>query len=304
MRSTPLARVFLTGATGTVARGVMAALAESGDYAVTALVRQSADLAMLAGWGAQGVVGDMTDRRCFERLRTTHHFEFIIHTAQASYRTNPQEEIDRAERRAVENLERLATAVTRLMVFTGGVWSYGTGAGGGHINAQTPMHPFPSARERARLVRELLARRSYPWLILDPPSLVYGASGPLQALAQALRAGAEVDVLDDRRVLWSVIEQLDLGRAYGALLQHGQAGDSFVVAEDDPVGVVEYYEAVARQIGCGKILLHPATHLDRANHDDWVRRRTSQPVDSTHLRARTGWLPRERFATSFVRFLS
>lgn len=297
-------RVFLTGATGTVGRGVLAALIEDGNYDVMGLVRRPADGMALADLGVQGVVGDMTDRACFEQLRATHAFDFIVHAAQASYHNHSREEIDRWERMAVDNLERLACPATRLLIFTGGIWSYGTGADGGRINEQTPQRPFAAARERADLVREIRTRRSNPWLILDPPSLVYGRSGPLQTIAGALRTGAAIDVLDDSRVLWSVVEQNDLGRAYVAMLRHGRAGDSFVVAEDEPVVVRDLYETIARQVGAGRIVRCPPSAFAHADEDDQVRRQTSQPVDAALVRARTGWRPRERFVTSFPRFLA
>jgi len=296
-------RVFLTGATGTVGGGVLEALASAGCYDVTCLVRQPHDVAHIERSGARAAVGDMEDMAFFQRLRGTQAFEFIIHAAQAPHQRHPQEEIDRLERIAVRNLERLCSPATRVMIFTGGVWSYGTGANGGLINELTPFRPFKAAERRVELVRELTAQWEFPWVLLDPPSMVYGTVGPAMALARALQRGEEVEVLDDEGVLWSVIERVDLGRAYLAVLQHGRTGDCFVVAEDQPVSVPQFHETIAQVVPSGRVVRKPLSAFAGADPGDLERRCTSQPVDSSLLKTRTGWRARESFLTSVDKLL-
>ena len=295
-------RLFLTGATGTVGSGILEALAATPGYDVDCLVRRPEAAAAIVRFGGRPVFGDMADGALFEQLARERSYDFIVHAAQASYRDHASEEIDRLERQAVRNLEKLRGPATRLMVFTGGVWSYGKGAAGKPITEATPFQPFPAARQRAQLQLEL-ASSDHPWAQLCPPSIVYGTVGPLVDIARALRDGGTIEVLD-ADVCWSVIERLDLGRAYVALLQHGKARDNFVVAEDEPVRVVDFYAMIAARVGRGMVIRRSfaelAASLDRERLE---RASTSQPVDASCFKHRTGWRARESYAPSVGRFL-
>ncbi|HYP18365.1 MAG TPA: NAD-dependent epimerase/dehydratase family protein, partial [Opitutus sp.] len=231
------ARVFLTGASGTVGSAVLEALVAAGEFQADCLARRPQTFAAIEHAGGNVVRGDMTDADLFATLAAHSRYEFIVHTAQAHYRDHSAEEIDRCERLAVSNLEKLRGPHTRLMVLTSGVWSHGAGAEGGPITEETPLRPFAAAALRARWLHELAASEA-PWVTFYLPSMVYGTTGPVAELVRALRDGRTVQVLDDASVRWSVIERGDLGRAYVALLRHGRAGEAFVIAEPEPVSVV------------------------------------------------------------------
>jgi nucleoside-diphosphate-sugar epimerase len=294
--------VFLTGATGTVGSGIFEALAADGRVEVTCLVRKATDASRFASRGAHVVIGDMADESFHRSLRAGAEFEFIIHAAQAPYTRHPQDKIDRLERIAARRLEQLASSATRLMLFTGGVWSYGNGARGQPIRETTPLMPFAAARARVELVRELLLQTRFPWVVVDPPSMVYGEVGPVAELVRALRNGMSIEVLDDDSVLWSVVERVDLGRACVALLEHAQAGESFLVAETDAVSVPQFYQTIADAVGCGRIVRKSISAFASADASERERRCTSQPVDSSRLRSRTGWRPRSFFAETIRNF--
>lgn len=296
--------VFLTGATGTVGSGILESLTSTGNYHVTCLVRDPGQFAAVEAFGARAILGDMADAELFRRTGAEHSFEFIIHAAQAHYRRFSAEEVDRLERLAVRNLEWLHGARTRLMVFTGGVWSYGRGASGGPINESTPLQPFAQARERAALLMELARQKDFPWVQFCLPSIVYGSVGPAKEIARLFRRGEAIDVLDDNSVYWSVIERLDLGRAYEQLLQHGHAGDVFVVAEDAPVSAPLFYETIANHVKAGRVVRKPLADFFTDDEDGWLEMlRTSQPVDTSRFKQRTGWRARETFLTSIGRIL-
>jgi nucleoside-diphosphate-sugar epimerase len=297
-------KVFLTGASGTVGGGVLEAFVADGEFEVVCLARGARTAAAIEARGGRAVIGDMTDAALFERLREEEAFAFIIHTAQASHVDHAPGRIAALERQAVRNLERLRGPATQLMVFTSGVWIYGNGAGGLPITEDTPLQPFAASRARVELLRELATHRDHPWTQLCPPSIVYGSVGPLAVLANELRRGGQIEVLDDDRVRWSVIERLDLGRAYGALLRRGRPGDDFVVAEDAPVGVTSFYETIAAAVGRGRVVRRALADIAATKDADWIERAmTSQPVDASRFKQRTGWRARESFATSVARLL-
>jgi len=185
------------------------------------------------------------------------------------------------------------------------VWSYGNGAQGRPITESTPRQPFAAARERAILLEEIARQTRHPWMEFCLPSFVYGAIGPLADLAASFRQGGSRDILDDERVKWSLIERLDLGRAYLALLQHGRGGEHFVVAEDQAISIAEFYETVAAHVGNGQVRRRSHEELSRTvDREALERMSTSQLVDATHFKQRTGWRPRENFAATAPRFLA
>ncbi|MEO6994963.1 MAG: NAD-dependent epimerase/dehydratase family protein [Lacunisphaera sp.] len=296
--------LFLTGATGTVGSGILEVLSETGEFNVTCLIRDQQKGAQVEALGAKVVIGDMSDEVLFERLRGRGSYDFIIHAAQAHYERYSANEIHELEARAVRNLESLRDGVTQLMIFTGGVWSCGTGSHGQPITETTPPRPFKGSEARVELWRELENRRDFPWAQLCLPSMVYGSVGPLISIANTFRSGATIDVLDEE-VKWSVIERLDLGQAYLALLRYGKAGDRYLVAEDDPVSVVTFYETIGAMVGSGTVVLKPLVELSASMTADVLeRKRTSQPVDSSRFKRATGWRAEEKFATSVKTLLA
>lgn len=289
------AEVFLTGATGTVGRAILAELLATGRFAVTTLVRSDAAALEVESLGAVAVCGAMEDSRVFEALAGRARYDFIIHAAQAHYSEFSTEEIDRLDRRAVENLERLRSDETRLMVYTSGVWVYGAMPPGSLISERSPLNPFDAAAGRAELLRLQIRRASTPWLELCPPSIVYGRNGPLRRIVEWLRA-SDLETIDDRTVSWSVIEAHDLGRAFVAALDRGRAGEFGLPAEAQAVGVVDFYEAIAAALGCGKIVPRSRAHWAALRSEHEVARMyASQPVDSSAFRNATGWSPGSEF---------
>lgn len=296
--------IFLTGATGTVGSGILEVLSKTGKFDVTCLLRDYRKAVQVQALGAQVVVGDMSDDLLFDRLRGRHSYEFMIHAAQADYGRHSTDEIDGLEVRAVRNLEKLGNDGTRLMVFTSGVWSCGTGSNGQAITETTPQHPFKESSARVKLWHELENQRNFPWAQLCLPSMVYGSVGPLVSIANAFKNGETIELLDEE-VKWSVIERTDLGRAYLALLHHGKARDRYLVAEDDPVSVRTFYETVREIVGRGAVVLKPLAEFSTSIASAALEReRTSQPVDSSYFKRATGWRAKERFATSVKRLLT
>lgn len=294
--------VFLTGATGTVGSGILEVLTSAG-YEVHCLVRRLDSAQAITRTGGQVIIGDMTDPEVFRKLSPKHSFAYVIHAAQAHYRHHSTEEIHRQERSAVENLEILRTSNTRLMVFTGGVWIYASCTPKSFIDESTPHSPRPEAVGRSILMAELAARRDSRWAQFCLPSFVYGSTGPLIKIAQQLQTG-DIELPDDESLQWSVIERLDLGRAYLALLHHGKPGDYYVVAEDQPVSVLRAHEAIAKQVARGRVIRQICpTSEQTIEKPALTRLNANHRVSSERFKRHTGWRASESFLTSFPRFL-
>ncbi len=294
--------VFLTGATGTVGSGVLEVLTSAG-FEVQCLVRRPEAARAINQAGGKTVSGDMTDPEVFRRLSATHDFTSIVHTAQAHYRNHSTEEIHRQERIAVDNLEILRSASTRLMVFTAGVWIYGHCANETFIDESTPYDPRPAAAGRVMLMADLAARPDSRWAQLCLPSFVYGSVGPLIEIAQRYRDG-DIELCDYESQYWSVIERLDLGRAYLALLRHGNPGDYYVVAEDQPVSILTVHEEIAKQVAHGRTICQTRVSPPESSKvEALLLQKAKHRISSERFKQHTGWQARESFLTLFTRFL-
>lgn len=291
----PRAEVFLTGATGTVGRAILTELLATRRYNVTCMVRSPDGANWVRSLGGAAIVGEMQYAEAFEVFAGHFNFDYVVHAAQADYSRHSAVEVDRIDRVAVENLERLRTAATKLMVYTSGVWVFGPMAPGEAITPRSRLWPFPAAKGRAELLKERIHRPGTPWLELCPPSIVYGAHGAVPQIVAHLRE-RDLETIDDPRVLWSVIESGDLARAAVAALDHGRPGDRVLAAEERPVAVVEFYEAIAAELGAGKVVRRPRAYLEMLLPVETVARMyASQPVDASEFRAASGWSPRCEF---------
>jgi nucleoside-diphosphate-sugar epimerase len=296
--------VFLTGATGTIGSAILEVLASTKEYSVDCLQRHPESRTKIELLGGNFLLGDMTDADRFQEITGRKDYSYIVHSAQAHYAEHPASAIHAMDVQAVANLERLQSAATKLMVYTSGVWIFGHQKDDKRISETAPHHPFPSAKDRSDLVRKMLGQRSSPWAHLCPPSIVYGDVGPMAEIARSMRPGP-LEIIDDESVKWSVIERIDLAKAYLALLRVALPGEFYVVSEDNPIPVVAFYESVARCVPGSRVVRRSRSHFEKVfGEGNLETKYANQPVDPSLFKNRTGWRARESFATSVCRFLS
>jgi nucleoside-diphosphate-sugar epimerase len=280
--------VLVTGATGTVGGAVVDALAASGRYQIHAVVRRPAS-------ERERIVLRKTDlsQPGFSNALNDIEYDFIIHCAQP--RTDPEltSTGENFDLRVVRELERLCTSKTRRLLYTSGVWVYGHQPAGQRIRETSPMNPISRGADRLRTLNYLRVQSPCPWVEIVLPSLVYGNETILN-LRGGLLSGAAKTV-DDESILWSLIEQSDAGQAYLRLLEANDSERLFVLAEPDPLPVVQLYRMVADELGIS-FRGTPAKVLARSIPTPDLEAMTiSQPVDSSLFRQRTGWRNRHVF---------
>jgi len=296
--------VFLTGATGTIGSAILEVLASTKEYSIDCLQRHPESRASIESAGGAFVHGDMVDAEFFGKIADRKTYHFIIHAAQAHYGEHAASTIHAMDVQAVANLERLRSAATKLMVYTSGVWIFGHQKDGVRISETTPRQPFPSARDRSELVSKMLGQKSSPWAHLCPPSIVYGDVGPMPAVVRQMKLGP-IEIIDDETVQWSMIERIDLAKAYLALLKTASPGEFYVVSEDNPIPVVAFYDAVSSCIPGSRVLRRSRRYFEKILSDESLETKfASQPVDPSRFKSRTGWRAQESFETSVSRFLS
>lgn len=262
-----------------VALGVR--LAQSG-YAVFGL-RRSADAdAELRASGIQPLVGDLTRRDHLERLPGP--FDWVINTVSSS-RGGAEAYRDTYLEGTRTVLAWLATQPLAKFVYTSSTSVYAQNDGS-VVDESSPAQP---AGETGRLLRdteELLLsaarERAFPAVILR----VAGIYGPGRGhLFHQFLAG-EARVAGDGSRLMNMVHRNDVATAIIAALEHGQPGEIYNCADDEPVSQRDFLAWLAAQLG--RPLPPPASEAENA-----ARKRglTHKRVSNRKLRA-LGWTPR------------
>ena len=293
MTTAPRARVLLTGSTGTVGGAVLDALLKSGLYEVRTTVRHPLPFPPQAD---QRVV-DLNDPRFPDRLADT-EYDAIIHCAQPRYGEALGATGEPFDLTVVKGLERLATAKTRRLIYTSGVWIYGHQAEGEVIRESSPVQPVSYAVDRLQTLDHVRNSGRATWIEAILPSLVYGASGPFIAICDAIRAG-HAHAIDDPSIRWSLIEQTDLGRAYRCLLKRNFKETAFLIAEKQALSIVELHKLLAGELDVPFAGTPKAELRGLVSAAEFEVMTMNQPVDSSLFRRVTGWKNRHVFADRF-----
>lgn len=290
-------KVLVTGATGTVGSAILECLAGDPTYEVHAVVRKHLAPKPRVVWR----VLDLDDP-LFPRQLADVEYDSIIHAAQPRNWSNGLSESETFDIRVIRGLESLCTKRTRRLIYTGGVWVYGHQEEGATIDEMSSLRPVSYAVKRMKTLEYLRQRSQCAWIEVALPSFVYGSVGPLQDLCGGLRSGSSL-VLDDRSILWSLVERTDVGDAYRLLIECEYAERVFLVAEPQSLSVVDIHERVAAKLQVPFVPISMAAAAARVRAEDLEIMTISQPVNSTLFRARTGWRPKHSFATSFTQFI-
>lgn len=92
--------------------------------------------------------------------------------------------------------------------------------------------------------------------------------------------------------------------AYLALLSHGNPGDYYVVAEDQPVSVLTVHEEIAKQVAHGRTICQTRVSPPESSKvEALLQQKAKHRISSERFKQHTGWQARESFLTSFPRFL-
>lgn len=232
--------VFLTGGSGFIGQATITALRERG-HEVTALVRNDAAAAKVAGRGVQPVHGGLADLDVL--TAAAQRADAAMHLAQ-DYGPDSAA-IDLAAATAIQD-----GIGSRPYVHTGGLWSYGDTAG--IVDETAPYDPPPITSWRAANEARVLSRAEsggHPVLVM--PALVHGNGGGLIAafVVEAARRGV-ARYLDTGDNHWTVVHVDDLAELYVAALS-APAGSRYAGVDDRQTPTMRQI-AEAASLGAGR----------------------------------------------------
>jgi nucleoside-diphosphate-sugar epimerase len=248
-------RVVVTGASGFVGQGVVAALCRRG-HQVTGVIRRAERTALVERLGARPLVADLSTDRWRQEARGA---EAIVHTAQADYydrRITPGLTarvggLDLAWTRALLEAGR---GSARTFVYASGAWIYGD-RGEAETDEDTAPSPYPPAAfklDGERLALGLARELGYASATALRLAQVYGPGGSFRdAIVAPMLDGKAGRIVGSGRQWASLVHQEDAGLAFALAAERTSGFDALDVADGAPIRVAEYMALLARLTGAG-----------------------------------------------------
>ncbi|SFL43058.1 NAD-dependent epimerase/dehydratase family protein [Geodermatophilus ruber] len=227
--------VFLTGGTGLIGSGVLAALLAAG-HTVSALARSAESAAAVTARGATAVPGDVTDRAALSAA--AREADGVVHTASTA----------QADSGVLDAVLGALAGTGKPYVHTSGVWTFGSGT----LDESTPFDPAaPSAWRLPLDARVRAAAADGVRTVVLAPGIVHGRSGGLPAVLRSAPRTPDgaLRLPGNGEQRWTTVHTADLGRLYTLALTAAPAGSYYIAAGGENPTVREIGVAAARGAG-------------------------------------------------------
>jgi len=286
-------RIFVTGAGGFIGSEVTRQLVSAG-HEVVGLVRSPAKAARLRAIGATPILGDVRDPAIIRQ--GVARAEAVAHLAlprAGERRFRDANDVNVRGTRAL--LDACRDASLRSFVLASGAGGMYRHRPGDWIDESCAEDPStPATRERFAIdvsVREARREWGLPATILRAP-IVYGpGSGFREYFLDLLRRGI-FRVVGDGAYHISLVHVQDCARAWRLALERPPSGDTFLIADDEPVTMRVFADYLAAQMGRrapGRVPAFAAKLVVGRDAIDILREDVR--VRNRGIRERLGWAP-------------
>ncbi len=283
-------RVFVTGATGYLGSAIAARMARA-EHEVYGLTRHATQERTLESIGVRPVVGDLAELESWVGI--LQNCDAVVHAAFDAETGASDQDHNALEAFRVAALD----GRVRRVMYTSGIWVHGESADK-PIDESTPLKPLEISQWRVahEEIAIELATHDVTTVILRPGTVYGEGRGILGAWFAEAREKKSITYPGDGSQHWPLVHRDDLADAYLLVLEHGKAGERYLLTDESRFTVKQLAEAAAAAAGVpaqpwpadelvatlglyGKALLH------------------DQVVTSAKARRELGWVPRH---TSFV----
>ena len=294
-------RVLVTGATGFVGRAITHAVLRHG-HRVLAFVRDPEKARDLLSAGAAIARGDMWRPETYEPLVA--EVDAVIHAAQDV----PQRRFSRRNILAMHKSDELMTLTLaghcdyqeKLFLYTSGALTHAK-YDGEWVDETAPARSCLLARGHACCEIELKSWHLGQQLraIVISPGFVYGNGGFLRTTAKMLERG-RYRMIGRGDNYWSLVHVDDVGEAFALALERGRAGETYFLADEQPMLRRDFIDVVAAGLGVPPVRHAPAWVMKLLAGPALVEAITSSfRIRADKARSELGWTPRyESFAAA------
>lgn len=282
-------KIFITGATGYLGSAIAARLARAGAD-VRGLTRGEDGARALEAVGVRPVVADAAKPQ--DWTGELQNCDVAIHAAA-----------DMAAPAALDQkvLEAVKTAAVdgrvRRFLYTSGMWVYGD-TGGAVVDETAPLRALPLVRWRVAHEDAALdlVHHEVEAVVLQP-TIVYGERrGIVGGMFAEARDARTVPVYGDGAQHWGLVHRDDLAEAYALALEHGRAGERYILGDESRLTQRQIAEAIARVTGATARVV-PGQDVLATLGPYGEALLASQMSTAGKARRELGWVPRH---TSFA----
>ncbi|MGP8078841.1 MAG: NAD-dependent epimerase/dehydratase family protein [Thermoplasmata archaeon] len=243
-------RVLVVGAAGFLGRSAVLALSAAG-VEVRGMIRRPDQVPIVTASGGVPFLGDVG--RPEPAQEAAAGCDAILHLASPSGADHStaagRAEWDRSRVEGTRNLVRAAReeGVPRLVVGSG-YWLFGDHPG--VITEESPSQPsdIVSYNWGAEEVGRAAHQSGTLDVVIVRPSMVYGNGAWFRSMVDGIRTGTYRFVGTGSNH-WSTVSVADCGEAFRTVIERGRGGDTYLVADDEPVTVRDLTAFVASELG-------------------------------------------------------
>lgn len=290
-------RVLVLGGTGSIGRGVVAALLRHGHEPI-ALARSKDSANRLADAGAKPLRGDLRD---IDRwLPAVRKVDGIVHAA-ATW----DEEMAATDRRVIEVILSTITSCdpSKALVYTGGTWKYGQ-TGDAIATEDSPACHSEYFADSVNVERMVLTAPQIRGMVVHPAMVYEDRGGVLEHMYDDAAKLGYIRVVGGEHVRWPLVHVDDLGDLYVLMLERGQPEDVFngSAIEGYPVGLIA--RAIAQSLNMsGDPVVMPVSEAIR-EYGPWADGYAiDHQVSGKRAMAKLGWQPVHRDIIADVRHI-
>jgi len=232
--------VALTGATGFIGSHILTELVSHG-HGVTALVRDKAQAATVAGRGAKATVVDLYDGPAVTKV--FNDTDGAVHTASPGDATSA--DLDSA---VVDAAVEAYSTSGKPYAQISGLWAFGSNTS---ITEESPFNSPAMVAWREPIERRLLDEKGMRGIVIVS-STAYGDGGggvPGLLLASPRDSDGNLVMLGSGRQHWSTVHVADLANVFRRVLEDDSASGYYVVGDGSNPTVAELTEAAAVAAG-------------------------------------------------------
>lgn len=279
-------RIFVTGATGYLGGAIAARLARAG-HDVLGLTRSLSRARTLDAVGVKPVVGDLADTESW--LGLLQNCDAVVHAAIDSENGTAEQDLNALEALRVASLD----GRVRRVLYTSGIWVHGAGGDEKPVDETTPLQPLEISEWRAahEEIAIDLSAHDVATVILRPGTVYGEGRGILGAWFAEAHERHTITYPGDGSQHWPMVHRDDVADGYVLALEHANAGERYLLADDSRHTVRQLAEAAAAAAGATAIG-SPGTEVIESLGLYGKALLNDLRVTSAKARRELGWVPR------------